>query len=166
MAAFYSSFNDRRQRAGEHGFTLIEMLVVLTVAALIVTLALPRLTGAQEKAALGAASHEVAAALRSTRSLAMTRGRSEAFFLDTASGVFRAGPTATPGRLPQGVRTALVTVAADQNGVSQGRIQFFADGSSTGGGVMLAAGKDRSQVLVDWLTGSISIAEGTNAAAR
>lgn len=161
-----SSLIGRLYREGEYGFTLIEMLVVLTVAALIVTLALPRLTGAQEKAALRAASHEVAAALRSTRSLAMTRGRTEEFFLDTANGAFRAGPTASPQRLPRGVRTALVTVAADRNGASQGRMQFFADGSSTGGAVMLANGKDRSQVLVDWLTGRISIAEGTDVAAR
>jgi len=55
----------------QHGFTLIEMLVVLTIAALIVGLALPRLTGAQEKASLRTAAHQVAAALRNTRSLAI-----------------------------------------------------------------------------------------------
>jgi general secretion pathway protein H len=150
----------------QRGFTLIEMLVVLTIAALLVGLALPRLTGAQEKARLRTAAHQVATALRITRSLAMTRGRTEAFILDTANGAFEAGPTAPPGRLPSGVRLALVTVTADQDNANQGRIQFFADGSSTGGGVLLAAGKTRSQVLVDWLTGRVSVAEGSDAAAR
>lgn len=150
----------------QRGFTLIEMLVVLTIAALIVGLALPRLTGATETATLRTAAHEVAAALRNTRSLAMTRGRTEAFVIDTANGAFAAGQTAPPGRLPRGLQLALVTVAADRESTSLGRIQFFADGSSTGGGVLLANGKLRSQVLVDWLTGRVSIAEGANAAAR
>jgi general secretion pathway protein H len=153
-------------RHDEAGFTLIEMLVVLTIAALIVGLALPRLTGAEEKATLRTAAHQVAAALRTTRSLAMTSGRAEAFVIDTANGAFRAGPTASPGQLPRGVRLALVTVTADRDSASQGRIQFFADGSSTGGGVLLATGKTRSQVLVDWLTGRVSVAEEGNAAGR
>jgi general secretion pathway protein H len=164
MPALTLSF-PQRHRAGTGGFTLIELLVVLTVAALIVALVLPRLTGTQQKAALHTAAHEVAAALRNTRSLAMTRGRPEAFILDTANGAFRAGPAAA-SRLPHGIRLALVTVASDREGASQGRIQFFADGSSTGGGVVLTAGKDRNQVLVDWLTGRVSIAEDAHAAAR
>ncbi|HWE75576.1 MAG TPA: GspH/FimT family pseudopilin [Stellaceae bacterium] len=149
----------------QRGFTLIEMLVVLTIAALIVGLALPRLTGAEEKATLRTAAHEVAAALRNTRSLAMTRGQTEAFIINTANGAFRAGQAA-PAQLPRGIQLALVTTTADQESASQGRIQFFADGSSTGGGVLLASGKTRSQVLVDWLTGRVSIAEGADAAAR
>ncbi len=150
----------------QRGFTLIEMLVVLTIAALIVGLALPRLTGAEEKATLRTAAHQIAAALRETRSLAMTRGRSEAFVIDTANGAFRAGPTAAPGRLPRSIRLALVTVTAERDSASEGRIQFFADGSSTGGGVLLASGKAHSQVLVDWLTGRISLAERADAASR
>lgn len=156
----------RSHPIAQHGFTLIELLVVLTVAALIVGLALPRLTGAGEKASLRTAAHQVAAALRDTRSLAMTRGRTESFVIDTANGAFRAGPVAAPGQLPRGVQLALVTVTADRESASQGRIQFFADGSSTGGGVLLANGKARGQVLVDWLTGRVSVAEGVDAAAH
>jgi general secretion pathway protein H len=156
----------RQRISTQGGFTLIEMLVVLTIAALVVGLALPRLTGATETATLRTAAHEVAAALRTTRSLAMTRGRTEAFFLDTANGAFRAGQTASPGRLPRGLQLALVTVTADKESTSQGRIQFFADGSSTGGGVLLVTGKARSQVLVDWLTGRVSVAEVANASAH
>ncbi len=156
----------RPRLVAQRGFTLIEMLVVLTIAALIVGLALPRLTGATETATLRTAAHEVAAALRNTRSLAMTRGQTEAFVIDTANGAFRAGQTASPGQLPRGVQLALVTVTADRDSASQGWIQFFADGSSTGGGVLLATGKARSQVLVDWLTGRVSVAERADAAAR
>jgi general secretion pathway protein H len=96
----------------------------------------------------------------------MTKGRSEAFTIDTANGAFRAGPTAPPGRLPRGIQLALITVTSDRDNASQGRIQFFADGSSTGGGVLLATGKIRSQVLVDWLTGRVSVAEGSDATAH
>lgn len=155
----------RPHSIAQQGFTLIEMLVVLTIAALIVGLALPRLTGAAEKATLRTAAHEVAAALRDTRSLAMTRGQTQAFVINTANGAFRAGQAA-PGQLPRGIQLALVTAGADQESASQGRIRFFADGSSTGGGVLLASGRTRSRVLVDWLTGRVSIAEGANAPTR
>ena len=59
-----------------------------------------------------------------------------------------------------------MTVTANWDSDGQGRIQFFADGSSTGGGVLLATGKSCGQVLVDWLTGRVSIAEGADAATR
>jgi general secretion pathway protein H len=148
------------------GFTLIEMLVVLAVAALIVSLVMPRLTGAQERAALRTAAHELAAGLRSTRSRAMTRSHSEVFVLDTRTGAFRAGTRAGVERIPGGIGVALTTVAQDQDGGSQGGITFFADGSSTGGGIALTSGKDRNTVLVDWLTGRVSIAEASGAPER
>lgn len=156
----------RKSSSRMRGFTLIEMLVVLAIAGLLVALALPRLTGADEKAALRAAVDQLAAGLRLTRSFAMTHGRSESFVLDTASGAFRAGDGSAPAQIPRGVRAALVTVAQDRDGPHQGRIEFFADGSSTGGGITLAAANERSEVLVDWLTGRVSIQQVVHAAAR
>jgi general secretion pathway protein H len=134
--------------------------------ALLAAMVLPRLTGSQEKAALQSAARTVAAGLRSTRSLAMTQARAEAFVVDTASGDFRAGSTAIPVRVPKAIRLLLITSTQEQLSQHEGSIRFFADGSSSGGGVTLAAGNDRDQVLVDWLTGRVSIEEGDHALAR
>ncbi|MGH7036280.1 MAG: GspH/FimT family pseudopilin [Stellaceae bacterium] len=153
-----------RDAAAQRGFTLIELVVVLAILALVTAMALPFLAGAGKKADARLATREIAAGLRLTRNLAMVRGRAEAFFIDTATGAFRAGSTATPQRLPGDVRLVLFTTAGEQRSASAGSIRFFADGSSTGGGIRLQAGNSRSEVLVDWLTGHLTIGDGADAA--
>jgi general secretion pathway protein H len=147
-----------------HGFTLIELLVVLAIAAFIAALTVPRLTGATERAAVRAAARELEAALRGARSIAMAQGRPEALTIDTASGVFRQGSRV--GRVPSGIHLAVTTTTGDRLDAQTGRIRFFPDGTSTGGGIDVWAGYNRSQVLIDWLSGRVSIEEGSHASAR
>jgi general secretion pathway protein H len=149
--------------AAQRGFTLIEVLVVIGVLALVTALVLPLLSGTQAKADVEASARDLAAALRTTRSAAMTHGRSEALILDTANGAFRAGSSAER-HVARGVNLVLVTATQEQIDQQTGDIRFFADGSSTGGGIRLAKGNARDQVLVDWLTGRVSIGDGTHAA--
>src|SRR5256885_4997047 len=98
----------------EDGFTLIEVIVVIAVLGLITMMILPMMTGTQSRAEIQAAARELAAGLRSTRNLAMTHGRAEAFVVDTASGAFRAGSTAATRRVSSGVRLLLVTTTDEQ----------------------------------------------------
>lgn len=146
------------------GFTLIELLVVLVIAALVAALTVPRLTRATERAAVRSAARELEAALRGTRSIAMARGRPEALIIDTKSGAFRG--ESSIGRVPNGIHLAVTTTTGDRLDAQTGRIRFFPDGTSTGGGVDVWAGTNRSQVLVDWLSGRASIEEGLHAPAR
>lgn len=150
----------------QRGFTLIEVIVVLALLALVMAMVVPMLSGAQSKADTQAAARDVAAALRSTRNLAMIRGHSEIFLVDTASGAFRAGTGIAARRVPGGVQLLLVTATQEQLDDKVGGIRFFADGSSTGGGVQLTKGNSRDAVLVDWLTGRVSIGDGIHAPAR
>jgi general secretion pathway protein H len=150
----------------QRGFTLIEVTVVLVIVALVTALVMPQLSGVQSKADLRTAARGIAAGLRTTRNLAMTHGRSEAFVVDTASGAFRAGSTASPRRVPSGVHLVLLTTADERIYDAVGSIQFFADGSSSGGGVRVAKGNNQDEVLVDWLTGQVSIEDAVNGAAR
>ena len=60
---------------------------MLGVLALVTAMVLPMMTGAQSKADIRASAHDLAAALRTTRNLAMTQGRTEAFVVDTAIGL-------------------------------------------------------------------------------
>jgi general secretion pathway protein H len=148
----------------QRGFTLIEVVVVLGVIALVTALVLPMMSGTQSKADVQASARDLAAALRLTRNFAMTHGHTEAFTVDTTSGAFRAGSSAGPRRVASGVNLVLITATQEQIDEHTGSIRFFADGSSTGGGIRLSKGNNRDQVLVDWLTGRISIGDGVNAA--
>ena len=145
--------------APSRGFTLIELLVALAIAALIAALALPVLSRAQAKAELRSTADQLAAGLRAVRGAAMAHGRSEIFVLDVRQGVFRAG-AAAPGRVTKAVRLALVTATQERIDAETGSIRFFPDGTSTGGGIALSEAEGRVLVLVDWLTGRVSIAAG------
>jgi general secretion pathway protein H len=149
-----SSPSDHRAAAG---FTLIEMLVVLAILALVIALVPPLLSGGQAEAQFTAAAHEIAAGLRETRSLAIRTGRTEAFTLDLAAGTFRGAGADRAHHLPSGIRLSLLTASEDRIADDAGRIRFFADGSSTGGSIRLEAGATQSDVLVDWLSGRISL---------
>lgn len=138
------------------GFTLIEMLVVLAILALVAALLPPLLEGGQARAELTAASRELAAALRETRSLALREGHSEAFLVDSTAGVFRAGP-APARRVAPGLALAIVAPADGRTATPVGAIRFFADGSSSGGRLILLQGERRSYVTVDWLTGRVAL---------
>ena len=138
------------------GFTLIELLVVLGILALVLAVALPLLPGAADRMALRTATNEIAAGLRETRSLALARGRSAAFTLDTARHVYRVGEGALWHALPASVATELFTATQEQLDDVTGAIRFFADGSSTGGGVRLAQGKAGGEIRIDWVTGRVT----------
>jgi general secretion pathway protein H len=142
----------------EGGFTLIEMLVVIAIIALIGAFVLPQFSGAQAKADMSSAARRLAAGLRSTRSLAMAHGRSEAFTVDVAHGLYRAG-TGAAQAIDKHVGVTLITASQEKIDAAAGNIRFYADGSSTGGGIGLRAGTRSALVLVDWLTGRVSIEE-------
>jgi len=143
---------------GQNGFTLIEMLVVLTILGLVGGLLLAR--GPARSAALDmrAATTTVAGALRLARTRAIATNRPTLVRFDTASGHLQVGSDAARS-LPSGIAMAVVTVR------EQGpAIRFLPDGSSTGGRVELAGAGRTAQMEVDWLTGRVSLVQANMAA--
>ncbi|HEX9462202.1 MAG TPA: GspH/FimT family pseudopilin [Alphaproteobacteria bacterium] len=153
----------RKARAAEadrtRGFTLLELVVVLAIAAALFALALPSGARQRDHAEMANAARTVAAALRATRSKAITVGRPAAFAIDIASARYGAAGARSAEQLPRGTQVALVTTETERRGDTTGLIRFYPDGSSTGGGVSLSRGGDHFQVLVNWLTGGVSIHE-------
>jgi general secretion pathway protein H len=145
----------RRWMQGKGGFTLVEMLVCISILAFLAAVFVPALSGSRAATRLAASAHELALALRATRDLALVESRPETFALDATKRVYRRGGAAPHG-LDRGLDVQLVAADADAQG---GAIRFYADGGSTGGVLRLTLEKRRLDVVVDWLTGRVSVGE-------
>jgi general secretion pathway protein H len=140
------------------GFTLIEMIVVLVVLGLMLSLVISR--GPQHSASLDlrTASEAMAMDLRIARSTAIVQDRPTTFVLDVIRHSYRIdqGPVHA---LPPAMSLSMLTVSGATLGNELAALRFAPDGSSTGGRITLSLGERRTDILVDWLTGRVKIAD-------
>ncbi|CAL1241200.1 GspH/FimT family protein [Candidatus Methylocalor cossyra] len=141
------------------GFTLLEMLLALVLAALLTALAVPTFTPLLARAQLYSATRDVASALRHTRGQALLQGREAEFELDLERHRYRVSGRHQSYRLPESIRLGLYTALSETVDEGAGRIRFFPDGSATGGRVTLEGGGRKRAVDVNWLTGEVRIRE-------
>lgn len=146
----------RQRPAG--GFTLLELLVVLAIAALLLAVVPPLFSAALPGVELKAAARRVASGLRLAREEAIRSGRDAAFILDVEERSFRVDGPYRVTRLPGGLKLKLEAAESEMQGEGVGGVRFFADGTSTGGRVVVARGDSGYQVGVHWLTGRIETA--------
>jgi prepilin-type N-terminal cleavage/methylation domain-containing protein len=126
------------------GFTLLELLVVLALAAALAALAAPRLT-TDGGAAFERVASQVAGALEESRRAALVRGVAQTIAVAATAGALDVAG-ATIG-LPTGVDVEL----------SHENLVFFPDGSTSGAVIDIRAGGRGARVSVSPLTGRIAI---------
>ncbi|WP_225206576.1 prepilin-type N-terminal cleavage/methylation domain-containing protein [Novosphingobium huizhouense] len=123
----YSSIGGKRH---EHGFTLIEALVVLAIVALVAGLAYPSIERARDAIALRHARGQVAAAVSAARAAAQRRGEPSVL---AATDRGAALVVNDDGRFPLGAE-GRITVA-----MRPAQILFYPDGTVLAGQVRLDA---------------------------
>ena len=140
----------------QRGFTLVEIVVVVGLIALITAAVAGVITGGLGSAKVRAASKDLMAALRYTRSQAVVQREAQVLTLDVERRAYRA-----PGRdwveLPKDMQLSMLTAAQEQVGEGVARIRFFPDGSSTGGNIELSRGDALWRIDVAWLTGEVRL---------
>lgn len=144
-------------RQAERGFTLVEVLIVMAILALILAVVPPLFSSSLSSATLKAAARDVAAGLRHARSEAITLNKEVRFRLDVEAHSFTIGDDKGALSLPSDVELVLFTATSEVLDDQTGMIRFFADGSSTGGGITLIDEDRKFEVMVDWLTGRVTI---------
>jgi general secretion pathway protein H len=147
-------------RDAQRGFTLLEMLLVLVIAASGYALVVRFTTGGVSGAELKSAARAVAAGLRDARGTAIATQRTAALTLDLEGRSFEVSGGRRPRSLPERLELKLYTAQSEIVDERRGAIRFYPDGSSTGGRVTVASGERKLLVDVDWLTGRVSIKEG------
>ena len=139
------------------GFTLLELLVVLAIMAFAVALAPPFLPRALDDLKVRSAARELAADLRSARSLAVSLQRETTLDLDLKARSTSIGERRRSLRLPEDTHMTLTTAETEQLDDSSGAIRFYPDGSSTGGRIALVRGERELRIDVNWLTGRVTV---------
>ena len=139
------------------GFSLIELLVVLAIAALILAVTPPLLSNAMPGLQLKSTARQMAAGLRYARDRAVARRSEVNFSVD-----LEARSVTVTGRkgvisISDDLDVSLVTAASELVGETLGHIRFYPDGTSTGGRVTVGYKGNGYAVDVDWLTGRVSI---------
>nr|WP_329742264.1 GspH/FimT family protein [Dyella sp. A6] len=140
------------------GFTLLEMLAVILLIGIAAAATAISVTHGLASARIDAASSELAAALRATRTQAVVHGAERSFVLDTRNDSYH-GANGREVTLPRGMRVGITSASMDQGRDGIARIRFFPDGSSTGGRITLESGRRQWHVDVSWLTGGVSVVD-------
>jgi general secretion pathway protein H len=139
------------------GVTLLELLVVLSIMAVVAALVLPLLGGGVSTGELKGAARQVAAGLRLARSEALATRRETQVVMNLEQRSFHVTRDGREHALPRQIEIKLFTAQSDLVSDKVGAIRFFPDGGSNGGRVTLGAGERKYNVDVDWLTGRVAI---------
>lgn len=138
------------------GFTLVELLIVVTMLVTLSAVLAPMLLPSPART-LRAAAGEVATALRETRRQAQAEHRPRRFTVDVDAGRFGPEGAHRPRTLPAQVQVALTTADTLVDSDTRGGIDFYPDGSSSGGRVSLGLAEHVVQVDIEWLTGRVRV---------
>ena len=141
------------------GFTLIELLVVMVLMGVILAVVPMALFNVLPGAELKGAARDIAAGLRQARSLAVLGNRDVDFVVDIAARDYAILGKGESRALPERLEIQLETARSELSDENVGVISFFPDGSSTGGRVTLGWQGREYHVMVDWLTGQVSVVE-------
>jgi general secretion pathway protein H len=133
----------------------MELLVVLAVLGLVMALAVPSLGRSLPGFALRSDVRTVASALKEARAAAIGQNRETTLILDVEQRTLRLGERALVKLDPR----VGISIEGANGASAAGGISFFPDGTSTGGDVTLALGERKQHVVVDWLTGAITVVE-------
>jgi general secretion pathway protein H len=142
------------------GFTFLELLLVLGILALAAALAMPLANRPASDATLIATARRLANDMRVARAAAIRDNIERTLTINLAQRRFWVDGVTAASNVPSGIAVDLITVQKGQLSAQQGRLRFFVDGSSTGGNVILHAGRSVMNVELDWMTGHASLSRG------
>lgn len=138
-----------RAGAGDRGFTLLELLVVLVIMAVLATAVAGRVSGGFEGGAVRADADRLVEDLRRTRERA--RSRADIATLEIAAD----GAGWSGVRLTSGTRVTLWPQADDG---ALPTVRFFPDGSADARELRLSGAGGAVAVRIEPITGAVSVA--------
>lgn len=147
-------------KRGKKGFTLLEVMVVLTILALALALVVPALNRGLSPS-LSDVARDISIGIRQARTAALAAQQAAVFRVDLSrhAYVVHSGETRN---IPEAIAIK-AQVASNEVSARMAAFRFFPDGSSTGGALLLTQGNETLAVEVDWLTGRVSLVDRSSA---
>lgn len=142
---------------GEAGFTLLEMLVALVILAAVAALALPAAKNTRSGLELRAAALDLAGTFRTSRAEAIKSNTQRAVTLDAGSRRYFSDVGSGSRAIPASLGIGFEMPVAEKTLANGGRVRFLADGSATGGTVILKDRRRSAVITVEPLTGATRI---------
>lgn len=146
------------------GFTLVEIVVVVALIGVLFAVITVSVGEGLNGAKVRAASRDLAAALRYTRTQAIVKREAQVLTLNVETRTYTA-PGKKAVELPKQMTMKMLTAASEQVDDGVGSIRFFPDGSSTGGHIDLLREKAVWGIDIAWLTGEVTLREGGGSSA-
>lgn len=140
------------ERDRQGGFTLMEVVLAMTIIAMLAALGLPFLRPNTGVAALRMKTFEIAALLRADRNLALRSGKTSTVLISPDRGVIQS--TASTARIDMPATLSLQLLPKGTGG-----IQFFADGRASAARLVIRAGKIANTIDVNGLTATVNTSE-------
>jgi general secretion pathway protein H len=144
----------RQRQDARNGFTLLELLVVVSLLGIMAT-TLPYFTGESNGPKIRQATQGIAADIVSLRDRAVRR-RVVTELIIGANG-YSAGELVRS--FPPGLVVSYEPARAALVDEGENRILFYPDGSATGGLITVRRGGSALIIRIDWLNGRVSIDE-------
>ena len=144
------------------GFTLVELLIVLVIMSLLLSLVPPLLSNVMPSVTIKATANDLYHDLKYVRNMAVLNGRQSSIVIDTVNNSY-SSESKDNGKiinLPSDIKITVENAQLQQLTEENQTISFFADGSSSGGVVLLNTDDQIFTITVDWLTGKVSLVKG------
>ncbi len=139
------------------GFTLLELIVALFLAALLVGLVPPLLSRGVSATGVRADGRTLAATLRSARSQAVTRHTETMVAVNTRTATYKISDRSKLWKIGRGIKVKTVGARSEQTSAGVQRFRFYPDGSASGGQITLSGAKQKVVVDLNWLTGRVTV---------
>lgn len=139
------------------GFTLLELIIVLMVSVLGFAVIGSNISSGNQSTRLKAAARDIASALRYAHGQALITQKPVSVAINLGENSYRISNRDKVYRLEKEIDISLTVAEEEFAEGREGSIRFFADGSSTGGRIILEWGQQLRRIDVNWITGAVTI---------
>jgi general secretion pathway protein H len=144
------------EKSSENGFSLAEMLVVLAIISLVGLVGFNGFIRQRNPDSLKGLTQKIEHLAALTAFRAISTGATQGLVIDVANSSVSAGQSTSVLQVPDSLKLSVLTGAELVRQDKIATINFYSDGTSTGGEITLVDPRgSRGTVTILWLTGSI-----------